>query len=124
MFTGPAMGELFELVKEVFGAMEVGHAQAREIKGLSLEAGLEEVQESIIDVPLSTKNINLERGRKSAHTYTLGAKSIVAAARQIFRCAWSAERLDALESSAGKELQDHGGVSRAYYVWARKPLFG
>jgi hypothetical protein len=124
MFTGPAMGELFELVKEVFGAMDVGHAHAREIKDLLNEAGLEEVHEDIRDVPLGAKNPNPEMARKGAYAYTLASKGIVSAARQIGSCTWSAERLDAVEPSVERELQDDGGVSRAYFVWARKPVLG
>jgi hypothetical protein len=120
-FTGPAMEELFELVKEVFGAMDVGYAHAREMKDMLIEAGLEAVTEDMRDVPLGITNPNPEMARKSAYAYTLGARGIVAAATQIPGCTWSVERLDALEPSVEKELQDHGGISRAYYVWARKP---
>ncbi|KAF2729061.1 putative methyltransferase SirN-like protein [Polyplosphaeria fusca] len=121
VFTGPAMEELFELVKVVFGAMDVGYAHARELKDLLIEAGMEDVHEDVRDVPLGATNPDAEMARKSAYAYTLGAKGIVQAGKAT-GCEWSTERLDALEPSVEKELQDAGGVSRAYYVWARKPV--
>jgi hypothetical protein len=121
VFTGPAMGELFELVKDVFGAMGIGYDHGRDIKGMLLEAGLEAVEERIYDVPLGAKNPDVEMGKKSAHAFSMGAAGIVGAAKSVPSCTFTPERLDALQPSIEKELHEEGGVNRIYVVWAQKP---
>ncbi|KAF2122851.1 putative methyltransferase SirN-like protein [Lophiotrema nucula] len=122
VFTGPAMGELFELVKDVFGAMDVGYDHARDIKTMFQDAGLEQVEERVYDVPLGAKNPDAEMGQKSAHAFTMGAAGIVGAAKSTPGCTFSAARLDALKPSIERELQEQGGVNRVYVVWACKPV--
>lgn len=82
VYIGPAMGELFKLVKEVFGAMGVGYDHAKSLKAMLVEAGLDVMDEKIFDVPLGAKNPDAEMGRKSAYAFTTGAAGIVGAAKR------------------------------------------
>ncbi|KAF2264627.1 hypothetical protein CC78DRAFT_533001 [Lojkania enalia] len=138
IFTGPAMGELFKLVEEVFGAMNVGHDHAKDVKGMLEEEGLEVVEERIVDVPLGAKNPSPDMGRKSAIAFAMGADGIVGAARRTSNelllwyetervldtstCTFSQERLDSLMSRIERELKEEGGIHRLYIVWGRRPF--
>jgi hypothetical protein len=82
--TGPGMGELFELIKEVFGAMDVPYDLAKDIKVMLQEGGLEQVEEALFDVPLGAKNPDVELGRKSAWAFLKGAEGLVGAAKGRF----------------------------------------
>jgi gliotoxin biosynthesis N-methyltransferase len=82
VFTGPAMGELFELVKEVFEAMGVAWDLGRQLKTMLETEGLVNVEERIYDVPLGAKNNDDDMGKKGAAAFVMGAEGLVGAARR------------------------------------------
>ena len=44
VLTGPVMGEFFELVKDVFGGMNVGHDHAKNVKMVLQEEGIQDIK--------------------------------------------------------------------------------
>jgi hypothetical protein len=84
------MGELFELIKEVFGVMGVPYNLAKDFKGMLQEEGLEKVEGWLFDVPLGAKNPDAELGRKSAWAFLKGAEGLVGAAMGKFHCSLDA----------------------------------
>ncbi|ORY14669.1 hypothetical protein BCR34DRAFT_645720 [Clohesyomyces aquaticus] len=121
-FVGPAMGEMFELVKEVFGAMGAPHDLAQKIRTMLEEEGLEQVEERVYDVPLGTKNPDAKMNQKSVQAFTWALSGLVGAVKNIPNCSVSPETLETLGSRVTKELTEEGGILRVYVIWARMPF--
>ncbi|KAF2446669.1 putative methyltransferase SirN-like protein [Karstenula rhodostoma CBS 690.94] len=122
VYTGPAMGELFELITDVFAAIDVPCDIAKEVKGMLQEEGLEQVEERVFDVPLGVRNPDTELGRKSAWAFLKGTEGLVGAAKGLPNFPLTPDKVDALARHVQQELDQDGGVNRIYVAWGRKPF--
>lgn len=78
---GPADRAFFHLLEEIFATMGSNTDIAPRIEGWFREAGLENVECKIFDVPLGAKNPKKEMQAKSARFYTLGGNGVVQVAK-------------------------------------------
>jgi hypothetical protein len=81
---GPAMADFFRLVSDVFKVMNTGNDYARQLKGWFEEAGLEDVQEKVFDIPIGISNEDSEMGKRGAMMFSYGVKGLV----DVARCKW------------------------------------
>lgn len=77
---GVAMRDAFRLIKELFRGMGVGYEYARLLRSWLEEAGLENVEERVLDVPLGKTNPKPEMAAKSIRSFTSATRGLVAAA--------------------------------------------
>jgi hypothetical protein len=81
VFTGPAMGDLWKVMKEIFKIMNLQDDVAPNVRRYFEAAGLEEVHEKIMDVQLGALNPNPSLAAKGVASFTLGAKAAIGAAK-------------------------------------------
>ena len=118
---GLAMKHSFKLIKELFRGMGVEDGYARQLKDWLVDAGLEDVQERVLDVKLGAANSNQDLAGKSTASFVLATKGLVEVARKA-PTSFSPEQLDMIVPDMERELNDIGGIHRLYCVWGRKPL--
>ncbi|KAI4144645.1 MAG: hypothetical protein LQ340_006570 [Diploschistes diacapsis] len=118
---GPAMRDSFGLIKQLFRGMGVEDGYARELKGWLQDAGLEGVEERVLDVRLGAANSDKDLARKGTRSFVLATTGLVQVARGA-PTGFSPEQLDGIVPSMEKELNNVGGIHRLYCVWGRKPL--
>jgi hypothetical protein len=84
IYTGPAMRDMWLVMKEIFAQMNLPDDLAKNVKGWLIANELEDVQERILDVPLGAKNPDPELAVKSAQSFILGARGVVGATKSKF----------------------------------------
>ena len=117
---GQAMKESFKLIKELFKGMGVEDVYARQLKTWLVDAGMEDVEERVLDVKLGAANANEDLARKGTRSFVLATTGLVDVARKA-PTSFSSEQLDAIVPDMERELNKTGGIHRLYCVWGRKP---
>jgi gliotoxin biosynthesis N-methyltransferase len=118
---GLAMKDAYRLIKELFKSMGVEDAYAQSLKGWLVEAGLEDVHEKVLDVPLGKANAKEDMGTKATRSVVLATQGLVQVARGM-PTSFTSEELDNIVPNMEHELHNVGGIHRLYCVWGRRPL--
>jgi hypothetical protein len=135
---GPAARAFAELLDEVFAANNTELDIARRMEDWLREAGLQNVECKVFDVPMGVKNPNKEMQPKSARFNVLSLNGMIQVAKrkQILSqleeyieltitidlpVSFSPETLESLPSQMQEELSSQGGILRLYCVWGQKP---
>ncbi|KAF2014409.1 hypothetical protein BU24DRAFT_423366 [Aaosphaeria arxii CBS 175.79] len=118
---GPAMTDFFRLLSEIFKVMETGNDYAPQLKRWFEDAGLEDVQEKVFDIPIGAANENADIGKKGALMFSYGVRGLVDVAKTL-PTSFSKEELVSLEDRMREENLTSGGVWRLHCVWGRRPV--
>ena len=78
---GPAMGDMFRLICDVFKVMETDPDYAPRLEGWFKELGLVNVGCKVFDVPMGAKNAEEELKRQSTTCFVLANKGLVEVAK-------------------------------------------
>lgn len=87
---GPAMGDMFRLLCDVFKVMETGPDYAPQLEGWFKELGLVNVESKIFDIPLGAKHPREGLKAKSTRCFVLGTTGVAQAAKGRLACRPSA----------------------------------
>jgi hypothetical protein len=78
---GPAMGDMFRLISDVFKIMETGPDYAPRMEAWFRDLGLANVGCKIFDVPMGARNTEEDLKAKSTRCFVLANKGLVAVAK-------------------------------------------
>ncbi|KAE8137352.1 hypothetical protein BDV38DRAFT_283192 [Aspergillus pseudotamarii] len=110
-----------ELLRQIFTLSGTGYDYPKGLKSWLEEAGMCDIEEQIIDVPVGASNLNLKSAQKSIWQISSALEGFLPMARAL-PLTIAREELDDLPKHTARELARIGGHQRLYVVYGRRPV--
>ncbi|KAF2728902.1 S-adenosyl-L-methionine-dependent methyltransferase [Polyplosphaeria fusca] len=109
------------LLRKIYLTMGVEPDVDAHLPALFTRAGLVDVSEQRITVPIGKRRVNADMGRRSAETVALTAQQLAMGAKQVGVAGLEELDLHDLPSKVLRDLEDYGGTYSVYVIMGRKP---
>ncbi|KJZ70088.1 hypothetical protein HIM_10515 [Hirsutella minnesotensis 3608] len=108
------------MIREIFTVNGFGYDYPLRIKGWLEDAGMEDVRQEVIDVPVGALNPSPEMAQKSAWQISSALAGFLPMARAL-PLSMPRRQLESLPEHTAEEMKRVGGVQRMYIVYGRQP---
>ncbi|KAK8915005.1 N-methyltransferase sirN [Metarhizium anisopliae] len=111
------------MIREIFTVNGFGYDYPLRIKKWLEDAGMQDVRQEVIDVPVGALNPNPEMAQKSTWQISSALAGFLPMARGYAALPLSMPRdqLESLPQHTAEEMKRVGGIQRIYIVYGRKP---
>ncbi|KAI1778799.1 S-adenosyl-L-methionine-dependent methyltransferase [Hypoxylon cercidicola] len=113
--------DVWQLLRHLYMAMGVEPDPGKYLRGWFGEAGLVDIHEERILVPVGAGRSDPEMAEKSSRSVVVTAQHLAMGAKQVGIPGFPAEDLDALPLRVQTALEKEGGALHIYVIWARRP---
>ncbi|KAF2681267.1 hypothetical protein K458DRAFT_392058 [Lentithecium fluviatile CBS 122367] len=112
---------VWKLLRQIYLAMDVEPDVGARLRACFTRAGLVEVREDRVVVPIDARRVDAGMGKWSTETVALTAQQLALGVKHLGITSFVKEELEHLPSRVLSNSEDHGGTYAVYAIIGRRP---